>query len=67
MLLSREISIPSPKVHKSRFLHRFASTGRLTQWFIGSKAMLARKPVKRRTHSVSATPKGSLGIRSVNH
>ena len=66
MLLSREISNPSRKVHKSPFLHRFASASRLTEWLIGSEAILARKPVKRRTHSVSATLRAQPRIRSAN-
>ena len=60
MLRSREISIPSRKVLKSRCLHRFASTGYLTPELTGSKAIPARELEKGRTHSCSATPKGSL-------
>jgi hypothetical protein len=60
VLLSRKISIPSGKVLKSLSFHRFASTGCLTPGLTGSKAMLAREPVKSRAHSCSATPEGSL-------
>jgi hypothetical protein len=60
VLLGREISIPSRKVRKSLSLHRFASTGCLTPGFTGSKAIPARELVKGRTHSRSATLKGSL-------
>ena len=60
MLLSREISIPSRKVLKSLSLHRFASTGCRTPGLTGAKAIPARERVKGRTHSRSATLKGSL-------
>ncbi len=58
MLFSREISIPSRKVLKSHFLHRFASTG----WLTASKAILARGLVKSRTLSCAAIPKRQSSI-----
>jgi len=66
VLLTWEISIPSPKVLKSSSLNRFAALGFLIPGRAGSKAILARELVKGRTHPCSATPKGSPGIRYVN-